>query len=155
MPIKSDAIPLFVPPGTSIQLSRQKRNSFGRFQAVGEFSTTEKKARYDLLEAITKLSKGAQLLFLEMIRHRDDANRIVLPRKCKIGTAEYKVQMRHCAQIKAHDLIANVKKDTTSLLSLEERSTDEVHLFLLNPHFVKCREQLDAQLYWNAVTRRA
>lgn len=153
--MKSDAIPLFIPPGTSIQLSRQKRNSFGRFQAVGEFSTTEKEAKYDLLEAITKLSKGAQLLFIEMIRHRDDANRIVLPRTCKIGTAKYKVRMRHSAQIKAHNLIAYVYKDTTSLLSLEEQSTDEVCLFILNPHFIKCPKQLDAQLYWNAVTRRA
>lgn len=38
MSIKSDAIPLFVPVGTSIQLSRKKPNNFGRFQAVGDLA---------------------------------------------------------------------------------------------------------------------
>ena len=87
--LKSDAIPLFVPAGTSIQLSRKKSNNFGRFQAVGELSTLEKKASYDLLEAVTTLSKGAQRLFIHIIKHRDDCNFCHVPRESEVGTAAY------------------------------------------------------------------
>ena len=153
MSIKSDAIPLFVPSGTSIQLSRKKPNNFGRFQAVGEFSTLDKESKYDLLEAMTELSKGAQRLFTKMVRHRDDANRVLLPRPHKVGTAAYKTKMRLCMEIKTLNLIGQVCQSHVALLELEDESRKGLYLFILNPSYIKCRRQLDAQLYWKAVTR--
>jgi len=90
MTINRDAIPLYVPHGTNIQISRSKPNNFGRFQAVGEFSTIVRKSKYDVLEAMAKLSKGAQLLFLAQKLLRDDSNRILIPRTLAIGSAPYR-----------------------------------------------------------------
>jgi hypothetical protein len=153
MPIKSDAIPLFVPVGTSIQLSRKKPNNFGRFQAVGEFSTIGKEAKYDVLEAMGKLSKGAQQLFLKMKRYRDDANRVIMPSEHHIGSYPYKSKMRLCKEIKAMDLIASVTRPYIPILQLEGEQLSKCSLFMLNPHFIKCPQQMDAQIYWSALTR--
>ena len=97
--ISQDAIPLYVPRGTNIQISRSKPNNFGRFQAVGEFSTADKESKYDVLEALVGLSKGAQLLFLAQKLLRDDSNRILIPRKLATGSAPYKCLMRSRKEI--------------------------------------------------------
>jgi hypothetical protein len=151
--LKSDAIPLFVPAGTSIQLSRKKSNNFGRFQAVGELSTLEKKASYDLLEAVTTLSKGAQRLFIHIIKHRDDCNFCHVPRESEVGTAAYKVTMRWFAEIKKLDLITNIKRDHIPLLGLQRKQYEKHHLVMLNPSYIKCREQTNSQIYWNSIKR--
>lgn len=152
--LKSDAIPFFVPSGTSIQLSRKKPNNFGRFQAIGELSTLERESKYDLLKAITELSKGAQGLFAKMVRHRDDANRVLLPRSHEVGTASYKTKMRLCMEIKTANLIGQVNQSHVALLELEKESRKGLYLFMLNPSYIKCRRQLDAQLYWKAVIQK-
>lgn len=154
MSIKSGAIPMFVPLGTSIQLSRKKPNNFGRFQAIGELSTLDRPSKYDLLEAMTELSKGAQRLFLSALRHRDDSNRLLLPKTHKVGTAAYKVKMRLCMELQTVNLVARVNQEHVALLEVEEAAKEGLCLYMLNPSYIKCRQQLDAQLYWKAVTRK-
>lgn len=153
MHIKQDAIPFYVPQGTSINLSHKRPNNFGRFQAVGEFSTTDKEEKYDVLETMGQLSKGAQRLFLIMKRHRDDCNRIALPRQHKIGSVAYKSKMRLCKEIRALNLVALVKRPHVQLLDLDHTTLEDHHLLMLNPSFIRCRNQVDAQIFWKAVTR--
>ena len=153
MTMKQDAIPMFVPQGTNIHLSRRKPNNFGRFQAVGTFSTVDKKSKYDVLEAMAQLSKGAQQLFLKMKRYRDDANRVIMPSEHDIGSYPYKSKMRLCKEIKAMDIIASVTRPYIPILQLEGEQLSKCSLFMLNPHFIKCPQQMDAQIYWSALTK--
>lgn len=152
MPIKQDAIPMFVPQGTNIHLSRRKPNNFGRFQAVGTFSTVDKKSKYDVLEAIASLSKGAQQLFLNQKRLRDDSNRILIPRELQIGSAPYKCLMRLCKEINSSGLTAVIKKPHIRALGIEDMVFSDFHLLMLNPGYIKCRNQAEAQIFWRTVT---
>lgn len=153
MPLLKDAIPLYVPQGTLINISRKRPNDFGRFQAIGELSTLDKEVKYDVLEVMGQLSKGAQQLFLKMKRYRDDANRVIMPSEHDIGSYPYKSKMRLCKEIKAMDIIASVTRPYIPILQLEGEQLSKCSLFMLNPHFIKCPQQMDAQIYWSALTR--
>ena len=152
MPINSDAIPMYVPPGTNIHLSHKKPTSFGRFQAVGELSTLQKEAEYDLLEAVTSLSKGAQKLFIHIVKHRNDCNCCCVKRENKVGTPGYKVTMRFFKEIIKRGLLMSIRKRHHKLVDFKQGVEKLTYAVMLNPNYIKCREQTDAQVYWNTIS---
>ena len=152
MPIKADAIPMYVPPGTQIHLSHKRPNTFGRFQAVGELSTLDKKSEFDLLEAVVLLSKGAQKLFIHIVKHRNDCNCCCVPREHKVGSSSYKVVMRFYKEIIKANLLLNIHKRHYPLVDFTPCSK-KTYVIILNPHFIKCRQQSESQLYWQTIMR--
>tara|TARA_B110001469_G_scaffold81272_1_gene76882 strand:+ start:2377 stop:2856 length:480 start_codon:yes stop_codon:yes gene_type:complete len=152
MPINSNAIPLYVPPGTNIHLSHKKPTSFGRFQAVGELSTLLKESEYDLLEAVLPLSKGAQKLFIHIVKHRNESNCCCVKRENKVGTPGYKVVMRFFKEIIKRGLIMNIRKRHHKLVGFTLGVEKLNYQVMLNPNYIKCREQTDAQVYWNTIS---
>ena len=155
MTIEKDAIPLLVPHGTSVRLTKRRTNNFGRFQAVGEFSTLDKKSKYDILETVVQLSKGAQRLFIKLVTHRDDTNRVIIKRNTQIGTASYKTEMRLFKEIRSLSLMTKAKRSYIPVIGLDEAETADKHVLLINPGFIKCRNQMNAQLYWDIINEKS
>lgn len=151
MPVNTDAIPMYVPPGTNVHLSHRRPTSFGRFQAVGELSTLQKESEHDLLEAVTSLTKGAQKLFIHIVRHRNDSNCCCVRREHKVGTPSYKVVMRFFKEIIKRNLIMNIRQRHHKLVSFKQCPDKLTYAVILNPHYIKCREQTDALVYWNTI----
>jgi hypothetical protein len=152
MPVNKDAIPMYVPPGTNVHLSHRRPTSFGRFQAVGELSTLQKESEYDLLEAVTSLSKGSQKLFIHIVKHRDDFNCCCLEKEHEVGGSSYKVMMRFYKEIVKRNLIMSVRKKHYKLVGFKQFPEKNTYAVMLNPHYIKCREQTDAQVYWNTIS---
>lgn len=108
-------------------------------------NNTKNNISLDLVFALLRLNKAAQVIFVELINNSNNLHNISFLTKIDSKSNKYKVFARHINVLKKEGLI---KKLPAKYINMYGLSKDKAY-FIINPHWVEPEEYKISVLMWN------
>lgn len=134
---------LHAPLNYTWQATKERKEDFGRFQAISVLTTlsNEQSTDLDIFDRLALVSKPANRLFIELKKRRDFNNSLVIYDPACPSKSAKVLFSRWLSSLKQQEI---VKKVPVSNNYIKVRK----HTYMLNPRLIKCKNYSDAVLLW-------